>query len=174
MVVNTEIYDYTHRMSVNMIFPKTDEEIEKLMNAHSEITVQGFEGISLDGDFGMNVREFNDLIRLFTEEDIDLETVRILSRTYLIAEIAEAVKNGVITIIDFDDATSGWSSASIWDDSDKGRVLYDEGIASFPAEVPEALEPYMDYAMLWRDSEVNMNLRVVSTDKGNYIVSLSI
>lgn len=169
MKIKAELYNYSTRNSESAIFPMTDEEIEEIMKK-GEIMVDSADGLRLEGEFGMNVKEFNDIIRLFDEKEIELADIQLLSKTYLLKEIEEGVDK--ILIIDFGGETAGWSSADFFSERDKGRVLYDLGVASFPVAVPEDLEEYMDYSMLWRDAEINLGLRTVVTDDGQYIVSL--
>lgn len=169
MEIKAMLYDYTNREGLSAVFPMTDEEIEKITK-NKEVMVDSAEGFNFGGSFGMNLKVFNNAVKLFNENGIDLDTIKILSQTYLFEEIIDRIDNALI--IDFGEETKTWSSSDISSESDKGRLLYTLGYASFPASVPEALEDYMDYAMLWRDAEINMGLRTVVTGDGQYIVSL--
>ncbi len=169
-MVHATMYDYTRGESFGFIFPNTDEEIDKIMNTGREIMVDDADCINITSEFGENVREFNKKVKELFDKGIQAEDLKILSHTYLFNEIMDGIDNALI--INFDEETKSWSTSDFYNDSDKGRVLFDNEIASFPVKVPEELEPYMDYGMLYRDAEVNMDLREVTVDGNHYIVSL--
>ena len=168
--MNADVYNYTDREMTSMCFPMTEDKINEIMGLGKEYMVDCCEFFPIDGEYGMNLREFNEAVIKLTESGAQEQDLKILSKLYLASEILEGIDK--MMIVDFDAETSNWSSADFWSESDKGRVLYEMGIASFPVPVQEELEEYMDYAALWRDAEINLGLRTISTDNGRYIVSL--
>ncbi len=169
MKIKATVYNYSTHKSKTVTFPLTNAQMDKLLS-EGEVMVDSCEILELEGEVGMTVKEFNDIVNLFSEKQIKPEVLEILSRTYLLKEIVEYIDE--ITIIDYDAETTDWLSSDFYSESDKGRVIYDAAYATFPVKVPEELEEYMDYAMLWRDAEINMGLRCVTVRGNNYIVAL--
>lgn len=103
--------------------------------------------------------EFTHLTRLNKVlQEVDEDTLQILSKAFLFNEIEEAVEKGEeFTIIDFDAETSGYNSGNgvFADDWWKGYVLHDLGYVSFPFEYKEEMEDYVKFEQLWytADSE---------------------
>ncbi len=172
MKLNAFAYNYTRQCAERLLFPLSDEKLAEIKARDEELMVDECDHISV---YCMNIDEFQEFVNLINEtgmEDLDL---RILGKTYLITEIMDALKGAdqwtdVYNVVNFSAETASWSSSDVWSESDKGRVLYNGGWALFPAEVPEELEDYMDYAMLWRDAEINMGIRTVTVDGNYYLV----
>ncbi len=166
MKISATLYNYTAQDTVNETFPLNSEKMQGYINSGQEIMVDSVEGATIGGEVGMSLREFNEAAKAIAESGMTDEEFKILGKTYLFKEIYEKI-NDSYTIIDFYGETAGWASSDFYNEGDKGRILYDLGYASFPAEVPEELEEYMDYAMLYRDTEINLGIREVD---GRYMV----
>ncbi len=169
MRISAEIYNYSTQEMYTYVFPMSEERLSAVL-AKGEVMVDSCTIWSGDG-VGKTLAEFNDICKKIEESGISEENLKILSQTYLIDEIVEKITGGdEPTIIDFDAETEGWMASDFYSEDDKGRVLYELGYKVFPAEVPEALIDYVDYAMAWRDAEVNMGIRCVSYNGGHYLV----
>ena len=158
-----DCYNYTKQEGFEATFPMTEDEIAKL-NSTGEVMVEipGYE-------VGVNLTTMNEFVKMLEENGVDEKSYNILSKAYLFNEIKERLEKGEsFSIIDFGAETSNWMSASFYDESDKGRLLYELELAKFPVEVPEELVEYMDYAMLWRNESINQGIREVD---GNYLVA---
>ena len=163
MITKEEIYNYTNRQAFLQEFPTTDERVAQICNM-GECMVE-------TGDEELNVEYFNKMMRAVEEAGYDEKTYDILCRTYLTAEVFEKIESEYpFTIVDFGEETKEWMSSNFTSENDKGLLLYEMGLISFPVEVPEELKPYMDYAALYRDAEINMGIRCVTTKDSNYLV----
>ncbi len=165
MQVEAGLYNYTRNEGFTTRFPMTDEQVQKVLSK-GEVMVDHCSLIDIGGEVGMTVESFNEAVKQLSDAKMSATDLKELGKVYYLEEILERYPDNAFTIIDFDEETKNWSSSNIHSDSDKGRLLYELGYASFPVEVPEGLEDYMDYEILWRDTSVNMNIRETS----NYLI----
>lgn len=169
-MIKAEIYNYsTHQMLDEVFtFPMSEDKINKTLQL-GEVMVESDERI-----VGFSLSEFNEMATKIEEAGLTDEDVNILEKTYLFSEIAENAENALIINFNEEVSALGWSNMNFINDEDKGRLLYGLGYASFPVNIPEELEDYMDYGRLWRDIEVTDGMRTVITPSGCYIVSLGL
>ncbi len=160
------IYNYSTGDSFEKKFPMNDREYRAVMSL-GEVMVDDSDLVPIDGM--VTIAELNNFAKLVKNRITDKD-LKVLGKTYLLNEISEGLQNNGFTIINFDEETQSWSCSDFCSESDKGRVLYDLQYAAFPTEVPEALEEYMDYSMLYRNASINMGIREVVSDNTHYLV----
>lgn len=168
--MKADVYNYSNGTAFTVDFPMSEEKIAEIMKK-GEVMVDDCPYVSLSGySVGMTLTSFNNFVKLLKENNVSDEELKIYNAGgWTIDEIAEKIENGGFSIIDFYDETASWSSSDFNSEDDRGRVLYQYGFR-FPADVPEELKDYMDYAMLWRDEEINSGIRAVMCNDSSYLV----
>lgn len=121
--------------------PTNKEKLKNMLGNDEWIIVDSPVGNELT-----SIMQLNDLLMVHTEE-----TVKILSKSYLLNEIME----NEFIIINFDDETKEYNSGNgvFADDWWKGYVLHNLGYEHFPFEYKEEMEDYLKFEQLWYEAE---------------------
>lgn len=154
-------------------------EINLPMKEHRlrQILDERCEYIIIDCDVNIpeyaNIYNLNELLQFCQDNEVE-EEFEILMQTYLYHEVRTAMLNLEYLLIDFDTETAGWNCGSGGDftqEWDKGRCLYEYGLAELPFEVKEEMEDYIDWSLVWRDSNCSGWREVTYKDR-HYLVNV--
>lgn len=163
------IRDLVTYEDITLVLPKENEELDKIINnGHEYIIVDSIDGILYPGTYS-SIKKLNHFLIECKENDVDEETLRILSQRYFYDEVIEKVTEGNYTIIDFDFVTAFWLCSDINDDRDKGLVLYEEGYARLPFEIDDSMQDWIRWENLWNEAECD-GWDVVKINNHGYLV----
>ena len=147
-----ELYNFTIGETFYAPFPLSPDLVDSVKKSGQEIMVTAINGQSI-GEVGISVDEAADFAAELEYAGVSPEDLGTLLKTYFLSEMRDHIKSGgAYAILDV-------GGLYVHDDNAMGRFLYEEGYASFPVKVPEELEEYMDYAALFRDAAINMDIR---------------
>lgn len=169
-MLETVLYNFSSHQTISVNFPMEEAELENLVK-DNEIVVDSCEGIKLDSEY-TNPITLNSFLSDFEDR---IEEIQILSQVFLLSRIIEVYLHGEYPIIlNFDESTANWASASFTSEHDKGLCLFTEDLAILPADLPAEVarncESYIDWAAIYRDMECNSQVNEVTFNGNHYLV----
>lgn len=130
-------FDNDHTITL----PMDEEKLRNMLGNDEWIIID-----SPVGDEFTSILQLNAILDIHSEE-----TIRILSRSYLLNEIMESD----FIIINFDEETKEYNNGNgvCADDWWKGYILHDFGYERFPFEYKPEMENYLKFEQLWYTAE---------------------
>lgn len=137
-----------------------NEDIVKELPVAELQLEDGHEYIIADYECILDPSEFdsipvlNDFLKFCVENDIDEDTLSILSKVYFYKEVIEVVMSDNYTIVNFTDETAGWNNGAggNHNEEDMGRCLYESGYYMPPFEVTGEMADWIDWSRAWTDA----------------------
>jgi len=169
------VRNITKDKEFEVYLPQSEEGMEKYFSSSDEYIILDSDG-ALDPDEFSSIKELNHFLLECQEKEIDEETLRVLSRTYLYNEVLEKVKKDSYIIVNFDAETAGWNNGSggnFWDDDDKGLLLHELGLCRFDWEKENPITEAMEDDICWENLWINANCsgwNAVRVGDGYYLV----
>ena len=151
--------------------PMDERELDKIIDPNNEYIITDSEVVNMS-EYD-NIYELNEFLFDCKENGISIDTLEVLSRTYLYDEVIEMVDNLTFTIVDFDSETYGWNCGTGGNFSnafDKGMCLYHAiGYKPFSFEVTEENHDWIDWSSVWTNAETE-DWREVVVNGNHYLV----
>ena len=161
------VRDLTQNVDFNISLPTESENLRKSLREGHEYIIIDHDGILRPGELS-DINELNDFLIYCKENDIDDNTLRILSVTYLYEEVLECVKRDSYTIVDFTSETAEWFCGVGGDYSDNehlGLCLFSAGYGNLPFPYTEEMEDYIKWEYVWTDAQCTGWRRVIVENK---------
>lgn len=135
----------TKDIDKTLLMPMSESKLVEILGKDEWIIVD-----SPIGDEFTSIHRLNLLL-----QNMDEETVFILSKGFYIEDIFEMAENQNFVIINFNDETANYNAGNgvVDDEWWKGYVLHDLGYENFPFKYQPEMEDYVKFEQLWYTAE---------------------